>query len=180
MLILLFDEKNRLLGEADTEKGSLRHLTLTPHGEDVLGARVRLWRTRGVPVNKHMETATSDGKTRQLVFFKEYVQTSSKSFADALQRWCSDVGAAAIELPDDRTAFWMRIAALPLEPEEQFVLLAALKNTAAPLLPEWDRALSDAELFSRHQQEDGRLAVQSLKRRMSAHLMGPFVNRKET
>ncbi len=74
MLTLLFDEKNILLGEAETEKGALRHLSLTPIGEERLGARVRMWHTRGVPVNKEMKTTLADGKTRQLIFFKEYVK----------------------------------------------------------------------------------------------------------
>ncbi len=180
MLILLFGEKNHLLGEVETEQGSLRHLMLTPAGEEDLGARVRLWRTRGVPINKRLKAATADGKTRQLIFFKEYVQPSSKGFMDALEKWCSDVGVAAIAVNEKRVGFWLRIAALPLEPEEQFVLLMALKETPEALLIEWERALADAELFSHHQKEDVRLVAQSLKRRVSGHLMGPFVSGKKT
>ncbi len=75
---------------------------------------------------------------------------------------------------------WHRIAALPLESEERFALLLALKNTPSHLMGEWSRALADAELFSQHQKEEGRLAVQSLKRRVSGHLIGPFTKNKKS
>ncbi len=178
MLILLFTNERGLIGEVETARKRLKQITLTPLGEQSFGARIRLWQTRGVPVNKTMKTTSSDGQKRDLIFFKEYVQPSSPLFEEALLQWASDLEIVAITVDDDLVEYWKRIAALPLEQEEQFALLLALKHTPPALITEWQRALADAELFSRHRREDARLAVQSLKRRVSGHLMGPFVNKK--
>ncbi len=178
MLTLFFTSSQAWLGEVETTHGALRHVMLSPEGEKEIGSRVRLWQTRGVPVNKEMKTTTRDGQTRKLIFFKEYVQPSSKGFEIAVGKWAMDVGVMTIVLPDELVEFWHRLSALPLEPEEQFALLLALKQTPVDLLGEWQRAISDAELFARHRREDARLAVKSLQRRVSGHLLGPFVKKQ--
>lgn len=173
MMSLLFNSRRELLGEVTTQKGALTQLTLTREGEQEIGARVQVWQTRGVPIRKEIRSATPDGK-RSLVFYKEYIQPRSVKFLAALNMWGSDYGVTIIPLEEKWMSLWETLVRLPLEPQERFAFLVALRHTPDHLIPEWSKNLADAESIVRHDREAARKTIGTLQKRLSERLMSPF------
>jgi hypothetical protein len=168
MMHLLFDRARTFLGEVSTQGGALERVTLTPDGEREIGALVKLWQTRGVPIRKEIASKDAEGKQRQLVFYKEYVPPRTKDFAAALGMWSADYALVLLDLDDKYVAYWQLLAKVPLMPEERFAYLVVIRQTPDALLPEWKRGLEEAIRTG---------DAQAMKRKLVTTRSNPFLKR---
>lgn len=172
MLALLFNEARDLLGEVMLARGAFAHVRLTPQGDREIGATCESWQTLGIPTRREIMRTKADG-TRDIVLYYERVQPRAAAFQDALASWGEEHRVMVIALPDACLEVWQALARLPLEPQERFAFLLALRRAPASLLGEWKNAVADAE--QRLKQENGtRPQMADLKKRMSGHLARPF------
>ena len=139
-IYILFDELHRYLGELFTEGGKFSHLTLTPTGEQVLGAQVEEWQLRGIPAvrdimsTKHDSSYTHDGR----------VLVRDPGFVGAFRAWLATQHYRGFPMSVEALDCWEAVLALPLEPDERVALAEDLSMVPLEELGAWKRTLQDA------------------------------------
>lgn len=157
---LLFDRAHSFLGEVVTRDGGMTHAMLTAEGEAKLGAQLKDWQMRGVPVLH--EVTKSEGKGHAPVFYQERVQTRMSQFLNALHGWVERNGMALVTIGREPQECWEMIVRLPLEPRERFSIIVSIRDAATAEILKCKAALHDAVHIADVQHEKTQAAIKTL------------------
>lgn len=146
-MTLLFDDKHQYLGELLLQDGTLRHLVLTQAGENLVGAQVARWQTRGIGVSRLIPAAKPDGSKEDVVF-QQFIQPRQKEFGEAFKLWAAEHGFHAIDIEEKMLALWEMLLRLPFEAGERYAVLVAIRS-APNQFHEWKACLQEAEQATR-------------------------------
>ena len=131
--IILLDASYALLGEVMLDSGALANVMLTATGETAIGAAVREWQTRGVPVRR--ELFGTKAHPNDVVFFQERAQPRDRKFGEALAEWAEDRRLIAVWLSAPAMDCWNKVLRLTFEPPERVAVLMACPKPIPQLSP---------------------------------------------
>ena len=139
MRTLLFSWDFELLGEFYFEAGKLDHFSLSHGGEQRLGAQVRTWQTLGIAlIERGLERGDAKGTT---CITSRQILLSNPDAEAAFFCWAAEEGYPVIHVPDRLFPAWQKLCSLPLEPEERFAALNALRSAPHALFSAWEKAI---------------------------------------
>ncbi|HWQ99664.1 MAG TPA: hypothetical protein VN397_02340 [Candidatus Methylomirabilis sp.] len=171
-MLILLDPSCAFLGEVALESGVFVRVILTDRGEEMIGAAVREWQTRGVPVRR--ELFGTKGNPNDIVFYQERVHPRDRQFGEALAQWCGERRIAAVVLPSGVTECWNKVLRLPLEPQERLALLIALSKTDPAMISPWQDFLDEAICVCEAQTSDADAAIGKLRKKAAEGLVKRF------
>jgi hypothetical protein len=145
-------------------------LMLTPKGEECLGPFVASWQTHGIQIPRNVPLEGSEEAT----FFTERVLGRQPAFHDALRSWLASRGMSLVDIEEEKLTIWNRLTGLPLEPQEQFALLIALRETPRELLEEWQTCLTECDRAIHARAEETKNVIKELQRKLAQHVQRPF------
>lgn len=142
MCTLLFSWDFELLGEFYFEAGKLDHFSLSHGGEERLGAQVRAWQTLGMTL---IERGLERGDAKGTAFTaSRQILLSNPEAEAAFFCWAADAGYSVIHVLDRLFPAWQKLCSLPLEPEERFASLNALRNAPHAVFSAWEKAIDQS------------------------------------
>lgn len=170
--LILLDTAYALLGEVMLDSGALANVMLTDTGEKRIGAAVREWQTRGVPVQR--ELFGTKRHPNDIVFFQERVQPRDRKFGEALLQWAEDQHLIAVQLSSPAMDCWNKVLRLPFEPEERLAILRVLSKTDAAQLSPWHAFLDEAIRACEEEISKTEAAVAKLRQKTAEGLVRRF------
>lgn len=173
---LLFANMSDFFGEVRLRDGALDHVMLTGLGEEHIGASVKDWQTRGVPVRREI-FGTKD-RPSDIVFFQERVQPREKTFSDALRLWCEDHQITVVSVPSHAHAdCWNMMLRLPLESTERFAMLSVIAQAHADELIAWRQFLNEAVQAVASEEQKAHASIAKLQQKAAQGLAKRFAQR---
>lgn len=181
---LLFDQSSHFLGELATQNGAGTRLTLTADGERAIGAYIKDWQTRGIPVSHQVTGGTGDVQARSSAdagaYYVQRVLMRDRGFLDAAQNWFAHRGMAVVPLSYPCVECWEMLVRLPLEPSERFAMVLALKDANPDALADWRKTLTNALRVATDEQQKLTTAVNDLWKNAVASLSATFAKSSRT
>ncbi len=174
--IILLDASYALLGEVMLDSGALANVMLTATGETAIGAAVREWQTRGVPVRR--ELFGTKAHPNDVVFFQERAQPRDRKFGEALAEWAEDRRLIAVRLSAPAMDCWNKVLRLPFEPPERVAVLMAMSKTDPAQLSPWHDFLDEAIRACEVETSKTEAAIGKLRQKAAEGLVKRFAKEK--
>lgn len=169
MMVVLFTLEHQFLGEFTFDQGSLKQSILSHAGEQLLGATLSRWMTRGIPFLREM---TSPNDAKQGIEYQEFIQTKDSEAIVAFYRWAQDHQLLAIDIAPPLFPYWEKLLRLPFAPQERIGILLAMRSTYQEALDEWKECFTELERVIEVESLQMQKAKEKTKRKATQAIAG--------